>query len=119
MNEIIADIKKNFPTNDHVQNSYANAGQEKSPHTQQSSLKPTSADSKGFSSFTSPASGSNMIGKVKMWINMMVEYDFSTNTAKVVKGPWTKLASDSHAKKKQPKAPKVAKEAEVTAVEEI
>ena len=62
---------------------------------------------------------SPMSGKVKMWINMLIEYDLSSNMVQVLKGPWTKIASDSYAKKKPPKPPKVAKDEGVKKVIEI
>ena len=62
---------------------------------------------------------SPMSGKVKMWINMLIEYDLSSNMVQVLKGPWTKIASDSYAKKKPPKPPKVAKDEGIKKVIEI
>ena len=62
---------------------------------------------------------SPMSGKVKMWINMLIEYDLSSNMVQVLKGPWTKIASDSYAKKKPPKALKVAKDEGIKKVIEI
>lgn len=58
-------------------------------------------------------------GKVKMWVNMCLEYDLKNNTVEVIKGPWTKLAGNTQVKKKTPKAPKVAEEAVVDEVETI
>ncbi len=58
-------------------------------------------------------------GKIKMWVNMCIEYDLETNTVQVIKGPWTKIAGDSFSKKKPVKPPKVAEDKGIKGVNEI
>ena len=67
---------------------------------------------------TNPGNPGNMVGKVKMWVNFCVEYDFGTNSVEIIKGPWTKMAGDSESKKKVV-VPKLAKEFVADEVMEI